>query len=154
MTEANGLGTVLFEPVNPVVEYVGPNCAAGSKVLTLRYSIVFVHGLGGDRVRTWTFAPGTPEALFCPETLLPRVCPQSRILSFGYNAAFAHFYPSNDPRNAPVGTTIDAHSTSLFQALIGLRSKTKSVNLVIMSDVNQADDVARMIGQPFSWHIA
>lgn len=48
---------------------------------TYRLSIVFVHGLNGDRVRTWT-----KNGVFWPRDLLPLKPPNSRILTFGYNA--------------------------------------------------------------------
>lgn len=77
-------------------------------------------------MRTWTAVPSedNPEAVFWPKELLPEVCKAARILSFGYDASFAQFWPGQD---VPVETTIDDHSTSLFQNLAGLRSETSSV---------------------------
>jgi len=46
-------------------------------------SIVFVHGLTGDRERTWT-AKGASAPW--PQTLLPSRVPGARILTFGYDA--------------------------------------------------------------------
>ena len=89
-------------------------------------SIVFIHGLGGDRVRTWTWE-GSDRVLFWPKDLLPQACPAARILSFGYNADFAHFYPFYGPKFISEQSTIDDHSTALFQSLIGLREKTNTV---------------------------
>ena len=57
---------------------------------------------------------------FWPQTLLPKDCPTARILSFGYNADFAHFYP-DDLKEISPELTIDNYSTALFQALIALR---------------------------------
>ncbi|RYO56649.1 hypothetical protein AA0116_g8440 [Alternaria tenuissima] len=117
MADDNGLGAVIFEPSEP-------------KKATV--DIVFVHGLGGNRINTWTYAPGTPEKVFWPKDHLPQICPEARILSFGYNSAFAHFYPFYGPKNIPVGTTIDNHSTALFQSLIGLRDRTESTDRPII----------------------
>ena len=44
-------------------------------------SIVFLHGLNGDRVRTWT-----KDGIFWPRDLLPQKLPQCRTMTFGYNA--------------------------------------------------------------------
>ncbi|KAF7560068.1 hypothetical protein G7046_g4085 [Stylonectria norvegica] len=49
--------------------------------------IVFVHGLGGDREKTWrgSAADGTKLEPW-PKTLLPSKFPKSRILAFGYDS--------------------------------------------------------------------
>ncbi|KAK8232528.1 putative ribonuclease p/mrp subunit [Phyllosticta capitalensis] len=113
MATSTGLGGALSDPLNATTD------------------IVFVHGLGGDRVRTWTAVPSedNPEAVFWPKELLPEVCKAARILSFGYDASFAQFWPGQD---VPVETTIDDHSTSLFQNLAGLRSETSSTKRPII----------------------
>lgn len=46
-------------------------------------SIIFVHGLTGDRAKTWT-AHG--ESQPWPKTLLPKHIPNARILTVGYDA--------------------------------------------------------------------
>ncbi|KAL2800599.1 hypothetical protein BJX66DRAFT_332162 [Aspergillus keveii] len=45
--------------------------------------IIFIHGLTGDRHKTWT-APGTTTPW--PESLLPATIPNARVLTFGYDA--------------------------------------------------------------------
>ncbi|KAH1912575.1 hypothetical protein KXW47_007498, partial [Aspergillus fumigatus] len=45
--------------------------------------VIFIHGLTGDRERTWT-AKGQIEPW--PKTLLPTVLPKARVLAFGYDA--------------------------------------------------------------------
>ncbi len=87
-----------------------------------------MHGLGGHRVRTWTWE-GRDRSLFWPQDLLHEVCQTARILSFGYNAEIAHFYPFIGPKFISEQLTIDDHSTAMFQSLIGLREKTKTVRM-------------------------
>jgi len=90
------------------------------------YSIVFVHGLNGDRIETWTSAvtKEEPEKTTWPKDLLPKSCPTARILSFGYNSAFAHFYPLAGSKEIALETTIDTFSTALHLQLANLRLKT------------------------------
>jgi protein SERAC1 len=106
-----------------------------SRLTLPSFSVVFVHGLGGHRVRTWTSEPTkqTPRPTFWPLELLPLKCRTARILSFGYDASFAHFYPLYGPKIIPVGTTIDDHSSTLFQDLIGLRNRTNTVRQCILA---------------------
>lgn len=90
-------------------------------------SIILVHGLGGDRVKTWTWQDGERK-VFWPKDLLPQACPTARILSFGYNADFAHFFPFYGPKFIAEQQTINDHSTALFQSIIGLREETQTVD--------------------------
>jgi len=105
--DQTGLGEPCFSPDEAIVD------------------IVFVHGLAGDRNKTWTTTAtkDIPER-FWPRDLLPQVCKTARILSFGYNASWTHFYPLYGPKHVSVGTTTDDHSTSLLQSLAGLRDTT------------------------------
>jgi protein SERAC1 len=66
------------------------------------------------------------EETFWPKDLLPTDCPTARILSFGYNADFAKFYP--DAETIAPELTIDDYSTSLLEALKVLRGDTESVS--------------------------
>ncbi|OMP88505.1 Protein SERAC1, partial [Diplodia seriata] len=98
--------------------------------------IVFVHGLGGDKEGTWTWISSEKsmyehERVFWPRDLLPKDFPQARIISFGYDASFAHFYPFYGPRAIPQGTTLDDHSTALFQRLIALEDENSSTRPII-----------------------
>ncbi|KAK4225626.1 Alpha/Beta hydrolase protein [Podospora fimiseda] len=78
--------------------------------------IVFVHGVNGDKVDTWTWKDGNPH-MFWPQKLLPDTLPKARILSFGYNAKFAKFFPeTNDTPLAPE-LTIDHYTNQLLHAL-------------------------------------
>jgi hypothetical protein len=51
-------------------------------------SIIFVHGLTGDREKTWTAKNGTAP---WPQTLLPSKVADARILTFGYDASVANW---------------------------------------------------------------
>ena len=57
--------------------------------------IIFVHGLGGSSLRTWT-KDGRPETRW-PQYWLPlepEIC-TARILTFGYNSLFKHAGPNS-----------------------------------------------------------
>ncbi|KAK4233761.1 Alpha/Beta hydrolase protein [Achaetomium macrosporum] len=83
--------------------------------------IVFVHGLGGDRINTWTWRDSSSDdKTFWPAELLPTDCPTARIVSFGYNADIAKFYPESSETIAPE-LTIDDYSRALLEALKLLR---------------------------------
>ncbi len=72
-----------------------------------------------------TFWPGDPE-------LLPTDCPTARIVSFGYNAEIAKFYPESSKTIAPE-LTIDDYSTALFEALKLLRGDKDTVSHSLMT---------------------
>ncbi|KAI1359009.1 Alpha/Beta hydrolase protein [Xylaria arbuscula] len=55
-----------------------------------KVDIVFVHGLGGQKQRTWT-----RDGIFWPGQLLPTDVPEARILVFGYDANVVRLDPSN-----------------------------------------------------------
>jgi hypothetical protein len=74
--------------------------------------IVFVHGLTGDRRRTWTH----PDTLmFWPKDLLSTHVPKARILTFGYDAYIIR-------RQGQVSTNrLADHSLDLLNALASSR---------------------------------
>ncbi|KAK7539238.1 putative ribonuclease p/mrp subunit [Phyllosticta citricarpa] len=102
-----GLGEPLADPQNATVD------------------IIFVHGLGGDRVNTWSTKPTDedPDPVFWPKDLLPDVCKTARILSFGYDADYARSWLGKE---IPLETSLDEYSTSLLQSLAGLRNRTRT----------------------------
>jgi hypothetical protein len=53
-------------------------------------SIIAVHGLGGDAIKTWTYDPGNICWLSHPN-FLPKFIKNARILSWGYNANISTF---------------------------------------------------------------
>ncbi|KAI1205958.1 uncharacterized protein F4807DRAFT_464190 [Annulohypoxylon truncatum] len=93
-----------------------------------KVDIVFVHGLNGNRITTWTSNPSdeNPDPVFWPKDLLPSKCPNARIFSYGYNASIAHFYPLFGPKNVPPTMSIGNHSSALLDDLVGVRSRTDS----------------------------
>lgn len=52
-------------------------------MLTNKISIVFVHGLTGNRESTWT---DKTAKVFWPKDLLAKDLPKARIITFGYDA--------------------------------------------------------------------
>ncbi|KAI0476806.1 hypothetical protein F4859DRAFT_514138 [Xylaria cf. heliscus] len=70
--------------------------------------IVFIHGLTGDRERTWT-AKNASEPW--PKTLLASKLPTARILTFGYDAYVAHW------RGVVSQSRIADHSGNLLASL-------------------------------------
>ncbi|CAD6573262.1 MAG: hypothetical protein ASARMPREDX12_005928 [Alectoria sarmentosa] len=99
---------VLHEPLDPSVAVV---------------DIVFVHGLTGDPAGTWIH-PGS--GTYWPATLLSLDIPNSRILSFGYDADVVNFW-------SPVSQNrVGNHALNLLGGLTGLREETNSENRKII----------------------
>jgi hypothetical protein len=78
-------------------------------------SIVFVHGLTGNRESTWT---DKKTGVFWPWQLLKKDIANSRILTFGYDADIAHFWA------AASQNCIRNHAINLTNALAQLRERT------------------------------
>lgn len=74
--------------------------------------IIFIHGLTGDREKTWT-AKGA--AAPWPQTLLPLKVPNTRILTFGYDAYIA------DWRGMVSQNRIGNHAMNLLAAVAAFR---------------------------------
>lgn len=94
--------------------------------------IVFVHGINGDRIDTWTYKDRDfPENnRMWPKDFLPDKLPNARIVSFGYNADFANFYPEDQENIAPE-LTIDDYSTSLLESVRALRKGEETERPII-----------------------
>ncbi|KAA6412091.1 MAG: hypothetical protein FRX48_04241 [Lasallia pustulata] len=98
-----GVG-VLHEPSNPPAAVV---------------DIVFVHGLTGEPAKTWLH---TASGMYWPTTLLSRDVPNSRILSFGYDADVVNFWnPTSQNR-------IGNHAVNMLGDLTRLREKSDTGN--------------------------
>lgn len=59
------------------------------------YSLVLVHGFGGDVIDTWT-SKSLKGNIFWPEKLLLQKQPRTRIFSFGYDAGELAFSTIRD----------------------------------------------------------
>ena len=77
-------------------------------------SIVAVHGLGGHREKSWT----TPRGTNWLQSLLPRDIPNSRIMTWGYDAS-----PSRSPDREP--QSLQNVSKKLVLDLFKMRETTK-----------------------------
>lgn len=76
----------LYRPAdgNVVVEYVAA-FYEGVKA-DQDSSIVAVHGLQGDLLKTWTSKSDEKVCWLCDPQFLPKYLPQARVLTWGYNA--------------------------------------------------------------------
>ena len=80
-------------------------------------SIVFVHGLNGDPIKTWTAG----ETCW-PRDLLKDDIDNARVLTFGYDAKVIHFW------SQPSQNRIDNHADTLLADLVSLRDRTQTVS--------------------------
>ncbi|KUJ07385.1 uncharacterized protein LY89DRAFT_365096 [Mollisia scopiformis] len=79
---------------------------------TLQHSIVLVHGLTGDREKTWT---ANNDDSPWPQSLLPSKIPNARVLTFGYDAYVA------DWRGMVSQNRIGNHSMNLLTSIATFR---------------------------------
>ncbi|KAK3379401.1 hypothetical protein B0T24DRAFT_154684 [Lasiosphaeria ovina] len=104
----------------PTVEQRSPTKTfpAGIKLLhrpeNAAVDIVFVHGLTGDREKTWTARDATEP---WPKALLPSELPTARILTFGYDANVA------DWRGVVSQSRVGNHAGNLLTSLASYREK-------------------------------
>lgn len=83
-------------------------------------SVVFVHGLTGNRENTWT-DKGT--GVFWPEALLKNDVPEARIITFGYDADVVHFWSMASQNR------IGNHAQNLVNVLSQLRERSDTVGI-------------------------
>lgn len=86
--------------------------------LTPASSVVFVHGLNGDRVETWKAKRAVSP---WPQSLLPAKLPQVRVLTFGYDANVANW------RGMVSKNRIGDHANNLLTALTAYRENDHTV---------------------------
>ncbi|KAI1452410.1 Alpha/Beta hydrolase protein [Annulohypoxylon moriforme] len=108
-----GLKT-LYESGDPVVEQVA---------FFIYHFVVFVHGLTGHREKTWT-ARGADKPW--PGVLLQKELPESRIMTFGYDADVV------DWRALVSKNKIDNHAKNLLAALAHIRDDDKAATRPII----------------------
>lgn len=90
-------------------------------------SIVFIHGLTGDREATWTARDATEP---WPKTLLPSILPTARVLTFGYDACVV------DWRGLVSENFIGNHALNLLTSLSSWRAKDDTVGYPTLSSTN------------------
>ena len=82
-------------------------------------SIVFVHGLTGNRENTWTHKE---SGVFWPEDLLSRDLEKARIVTFGYDANVVNTFDMAST------STLRDHGKSLVQDLTRWRLRSRTVH--------------------------
>ena len=80
-------------------------------------SIVFVHGLTGNRESTWT---DKESGVFWPAHLLKNDIPKTRIMTFGYDADVVHFWAMASQNS------IGNHALKLVNSLAQIRERTET----------------------------
>lgn len=74
-------------------------------------SIVAVHGLNGDRVKSWTYAdPKTEEEVMWLADLLPNHIPNARVMTFGYNSDNTKTITANGIRKEAINLLVALRS--------------------------------------------
>ncbi|KAH7411529.1 Alpha/Beta hydrolase protein, partial [Cadophora sp. MPI-SDFR-AT-0126] len=85
------------------------------------FSVVFVHGLTGNRTRTWSH-----DGLLWPKDLLPKTLPNARIMTFGYDADVLNMWSTAGQNR------IGHHGSSLARSLADFRDRTDMSNTPII----------------------
>ncbi|KAI1271149.1 Alpha/Beta hydrolase protein [Xylaria sp. FL0933] len=80
--------------------------------------IVFVHGLTGDRIKTWTHSESQS---FWPRDFLPATLPDARIFTFGYDADVVRMFAVTS------SSTVRDHGRDLAQQLGRKRALDKCI---------------------------
>ena len=90
-------------------------------VIECHSSIIFVHGLTGDREETWKTRDAT--ALW-PQTLLPSKVPNAHVLTFGYDAHVANW------QGIVSKNRIGNHAMNLLTSVATFREDNETAGLV------------------------
>jgi hypothetical protein len=70
-------------------------------LITCASSVVFVHGLGGHCMDTWT-----SEGVYWPRDFLKPKLERARVISFGYDADISRFLPQGDDFVSPCASEL------------------------------------------------
>jgi hypothetical protein len=87
-------------------------------------SILFLHGLTGDREDTWTRSRGK-QSCFWPRDLLPEDITDARIAVWGYDASMV----KKTPFSVVSTNTLDHHAQTLCSDIAALRGDDQKVGL-------------------------
>lgn len=93
----------------------------GMSLILIFISIIFIHGLTGDRERTWT-APGASSPW--PGSLLPQKLPNARVLTFGYDAYIV------DWKGLVSKSRVANHAMDLLTSLANFRDETSTASTI------------------------
>jgi hypothetical protein len=122
----------LYDTEDSVVEYVKflSNLCYSTLFISRRFatlltrysptSIIFIHGLTGDREKTWTVKNA---AASWPQSLLPSKIPNARVLTFGYDAYVV------DWQGVVSENKIGNHAMNLLSSVAGYREEDDTVCL-------------------------
>lgn len=94
-------------------------------------SIIFIHGLTGDREDTWTADDASAP---WPQDLLPTKLSQARILTFGYDANVATLQTMVSKNR------IGNHAGALVSAIAAYRAEDDTVRTSRQHAVNAANN--------------
>ncbi|KAJ5726648.1 uncharacterized protein N7483_008005 [Penicillium malachiteum] len=105
-----------------------------------KFDIVFVHGLRGNREKTWT-----KGGILWPRDLLAPELPDSRIMSFGYDSAIIH----SDTTEVTQGSLTNV-ARSLCGSLTTVRSTPETANRPILLVAHSLGGLGIvLLGTPF-----
>ena len=102
---------------------------------------MFVHGLTGDREKTWT---AKNAAAPWPQSLLPSKIPNARVLTFGYDAYVA------DWKGVVSNSRIGNHAMNLLTSVATYREDDNTVGLSRPYYVDDRTDYSRTIARSYS----
>src|SRR5271170_2834257 len=108
------IGSQPIRAVNSLKTRLADSCS-------LQPSIIFVHGLTGDREKTWKAKDATAP---WPQTLLPSKVPNARVLTFGYDAYVANW------RGMVSKNRIGNHAMNLLTSVATFRENDETVGLI------------------------
>ncbi|KAK5735516.1 hypothetical protein LTR17_008049 [Elasticomyces elasticus] len=117
-TKAPTAGVSNVQQGSNVVRALGLRKCVEPQDATRLIDVVFVHGLTGDRERTWT---DPSSSCFWPQELLPSDLPNARIFTYGYDADVAHFF------SAASQSRIKDHANTLLGSLAHVRERSETV---------------------------